>query len=102
MRGKHLLEFIKSEEKQKVMRALKRMLLEEVNLDIDVNLISKYENEIPYRLNCSLIREDNKITGVLGTGTNLSEINNFREKYLEISNRLTESLRLIEIEKSRI
>jgi PAS domain S-box-containing protein len=101
LRGRHLLEFIKSEEKQMVMNSLKKMLTEEVNMDFDVNLLSKYENQVPYHLSCSLIRDGKKITGILGTGSSLKEINNLRAKNIDLSNKFTEASRLINIEKSR-
>ncbi len=101
MRGKHLLDFIKSDEKSEVMFALKKILADELKLDFETNLIGKYENEIPFRINCNLIKNDNNIIGLLGTGKNLKEIKVLKNKNSELANRLTETTRLIEIEKSR-
>ncbi len=101
MRGKHLLDFIKVDEKPEVMFALKKILADELKLDFETNLIGKYENEIPFRINCSLIKNDNNIIGLLGTGKNLKEIKALKNKNTELTNRFTETTRLIEIEKSR-
>lgn len=101
MRGKHLLEFVKADEKPLLMEALKKTLVTGFNLDMDVNLISKYEAELPFHLSCGLIKDGEKILGMLCTGKNLKEINSLRNKNTELTNRLTEASRLIEIEKSR-
>ncbi len=101
MRGKHLLDFVKSEEKPVLIEALKKTLVTEIKLDLAVNLIGKYENEIPFHVTCDLIKDGDRIVGMLGTGKNLKETKSLRDKNIELGSRLTEALRLIEIEKSR-
>jgi PAS domain S-box-containing protein len=101
MRGKHLLEFVKTEQKPVLMEALKKTLVTEINLDLEVNLIGKYENEIPFHITCALIKDRDKLVGMLGTGKNLKELNTLKHKNIELFSRLTEASRLIEIEKSR-
>jgi signal transduction histidine kinase len=83
------------------MEALKKTLVRETKLDLEITLIGKYENEIPYQISCSLIKDEDKVVGLLGTGTNLKELKTLRNKNIELANRLTEVLRLIDIEKSR-
>ena len=56
MRGKHLLEFVKFEEKVQLMEELKKTVVTERKLSLDVTFIGKYENEIPFHLSCSLIK----------------------------------------------
>jgi PAS domain S-box-containing protein len=101
MRGKHLFDYVKSEEKQVVVEAFKNTLLNKGILELDITLIGKYENKIPFRINCSLIKEDGKMIGMLGTGRNLMELRAQLNKNTEIKNRLIETLRLINIEKKR-
>lgn len=101
MRGKHLLNFIKAEEKTIFMEALRKTLVTEQNLELELNFIGKYENEIPFRIHCELIKNGDKVAGMLATGENLKELKTLRNKNIELANRLTEALRLIEIEKSR-
>ena len=64
-------------------------------------MIGKYENEIPFHINCSLVKRDKKIVGLLGTGKNLKEYKTLRNRNTNLANKLTEAERLIEIEKSR-
>ncbi len=101
MRGKHLLEFVKIEEKPALMEALRKTLITGSRLELDVTLIGKYENEIPFHIDCGLIKDGGKILGMLGTCRNLKEEKNLRRKNIELTNKLTEATRLIEIEKSR-
>ncbi len=101
MRGKHLLEFIKTEEKSVLMEELKKIISTEKKFDLEVTLIGKYENEVPFQISCNLIKRDKKIMGMLGTGKNLKELKTLRNKNIELANRLTEAARLVEIEKSR-
>lgn len=101
MRGKHLLDYVKSEEKQIMIEAFKNALSDETGLEKDITLIGKYENEIPFHIVCSLIKDDNKIVGMLGFGRNLMELKSIRAKNSELRHRLTESTRLINIEKNR-
>ncbi len=101
MRGKHLLDYVRSEEKQAMIEAFKNTLLSGVNLEKDITLIGKYENEIPFHINCNIIRDGGKIVGMLGYGKNLSEIKSLRTKNTELNNRLIETTRLIDIEKNR-
>jgi PAS domain S-box-containing protein len=101
MRGKHLLDFIKAEEKTALMEALKKTLITGQKFELELTFIGKYENEIPFQINCGLIKEADKIVGMLGTGRNLKELKTLRGKNIELANRLTEAIRLIDIEKSR-
>lgn len=101
MRGKHLLEFVKAEEKAKLLEELKKTIITEKKLDMEVTLIGKYENEIPFHLSCSLIKRDKNIVGMLGTGNNLNDLKTLKNKNTDLANRLTEATRLIDIEKSR-
>ncbi len=101
MRGKHLLEFVKTEEKSLLMEALKKTLLTEEKLEMEVTLLSKYEDEVPFYISCSLFKRDKKAAGMLGTGKNLKDLKILRNKNTDLKNRLTEASRLIEIEKTR-
>lgn len=101
MRGKHLLEFVKIEEKVRLMEELKKIVVTESKLDMDVTFIGKYENEVPFHLNCSLVKRDQNIVGMLGIGKNLKDLKTLKNKNTDLSNRLTEAERLIDIEKSR-
>jgi PAS domain S-box-containing protein len=101
MRGKHLLEFVKTEEKAQLMEELKKTILTEKKLDLEVTFIGKYENKIPFHLNCSLIKRDKDLVGMLGIGKNLKDLKTLKNKNTDLTNRLTEAERLIDIEKSR-
>jgi len=101
LRGRHLLDFVKSEDKKVLMEALKVMLSEGNRFEQDVILIGKYENEIPFHINYSLLKVENKIAGMIGTGRNITEEKALRNKVTELQSKLIESTRLINIEKSR-
>jgi len=101
MRGKHLLSFVKSDEKPVILEAFKKTLVTGISLDLEITMIGKYENEIPYQISCGLIKKDDKVVGMLGIGRNLKELKALRQKNIELLNRLTEAIRLIDIEKSR-
>ncbi len=101
MRGKHLLEFVRAEDKAKLLEELKKTIITDKKLDLEVTFIGKYENEIPFHLCCSLVKRDKNILGMLGTGNNLKDLKILKNKNTDLANRLTEFARLIEIEKSR-
>ena len=101
MRGRHLLEFVKTEEKPLLMDAMRKTITTEDSIDMEVNLIGKYENEIPFHITGSLIKDKDKIIGIIGSGRNLKELKKLSTRNTELANRLTEALRLIEIENSR-
>ena len=101
MHGKHLLEFVKTEEKARLMEELKKTVVTERMLSLDITFIGKYENEIPFHLSCSLIKRDKDILGMLGIGKNLKDLKTLKNKNTDLAGRLTEAERLIDIEKSR-
>ena len=101
MRGKHLLEFVKFEQKVQLLEELKKTVVTERKLSLDVTFIGKYENEIPFHLICGLIKKDNDIVGMLGIGKNVKDLKTLENKNTNLANRLTEAERLIDIEKSR-
>jgi len=101
MRGKYLLDYVKSEEKSGVIEAFRKSLINESGLEHDITLIGKYENEIPFHMNFSMIRNDERIVGMLGTGKTLVELNLLKNKNIELKNKLSETFRLLNIENTR-
>lgn len=101
MRGRYLLDYVKTDEKQKIIESFKMMLLDKGIFEQDVTLIGKYENEISFHISCTLIKDNDKIIGVIGTGNDMSEGNALKKKITELHSRLIENIRLIDIEKSR-
>lgn len=74
VRGQRLTSFISSQFQQKMDEVLKKAAKGQSVRDIQMNLLSRDESEVPISWSCSAMRDGNgAITGLVGVGRDLTE-----------------------------
>ncbi|HUX60850.1 MAG TPA: PAS domain-containing sensor histidine kinase, partial [Ignavibacteriaceae bacterium] len=70
-------------------------------ISFETIFISKFGNEIRYEIKCKPIYKDDELTGVIGTGRNISELRMYEDKLNDLETKLKEAQRIIAIERQR-
>ncbi|MGQ9643143.1 MAG: histidine kinase dimerization/phospho-acceptor domain-containing protein, partial [Ignavibacterium sp.] len=99
--GKHFTEFIDSDNIASATDMISKAL-KEGSSSLEVNLISKFEVPKLFILNLKTIKNDNNITGLLGTGKNISYQKKLESELKDLKPKMIELERLINLERSRV
>lgn len=99
--GKHFTEFVDSENIASATDQIDKAL-KQGKSSFETHLISKFEVSKLFKLNIKTIRSENKIIGLLGTGTNLSYLRKIENELTELKPKLIELERLLNLERSRL
>jgi len=102
MKGNYFLEFINKEDSSIVNISLNKVLSEKKTIKFKTNFLTKYGQLFPVELSCTTITEKKKIIGLLGVGKDLSEKFRYESELQKIKPKLTETNRLLSIERARI
>ncbi len=101
MIGRHFLDFVCVNNKIEAVQAFQKILQTESVVVFETVFLSKLEEEVVYEINCRPLKDDGKITGVLGFGKNITEKRVIEEKQKQLYARLVEANRLISVERDR-
>ncbi len=99
--GTHLIELVSTKNKSGFSREMHKILEEEKMHSFETSLISKFGNEIAFSLSCRVLKEDQKIIGILGVAKNITDIKIYEGKINDLNNKLIENERVISIERQR-
>ncbi len=100
--GKHFFDLIVKRERVKVAEAFQELLSTGKTIRFETTLVSKFENEFIFDINCKPNLNDKmRIDGLLGFGRNITECRYFEKKLKLLNTRLIESNRLLSIERNR-
>lgn len=99
--GTHLIGLVAPRFKNTFAKSFKRILEEDSLLTIETALLSKIGNEITFQINYKVIKESEKILGVVGIGKNITELRSYEEKINDLNLRLIEANRTISLERQR-
>lgn len=99
--GRHFLEFVSDEDKAEIALTFQNILTSRKYLPFEARLQDSYSNKIVFQIFGNTVYSENKISGYLGFGKDLSKILSMEEKINQLNAKLIEANRLISIEKDR-
>ncbi len=99
--GKHFFDFISTSTKNSASKAFKDILHSPQSVSFNASLLNKFGKEFYFQFTCKALFNDGIITGIIGAGKNLNSIKALEEKINEINEKLIETNRLLQIERSR-
>lgn len=102
MVGKHILDFVPSENKVNVSEEINELLRSGKTKSINTLLRSKLDKKIMFEINCKTIIKNNEVVGMLGIASDISKLKKYEEELLKLKPKLIEAQRLISIERSRV
>lgn len=99
--GRHFTDFVNTENIALATDHINKALKSGKN-SFEVHLISKFEVSKLFKLNLKTIKRNDKIIGLLGTGTNLSNQRSLEKELTELKPKMLELERLLNLERSRL
>jgi PAS domain S-box-containing protein len=99
--GKYFIDFVKASSRPLVLKAFQKALSENTITNFEAVILDKQEGESSFKFRVKTIIEENNIKGLIGIGRSLSFIKKLEEKITELSEKLKEANRIINIERTR-
>ena len=99
--GQHFLDFIDEEAKTDVAMAFQKVLTSKKTIQFSVSFINKYRNKVLFEISAKPILENNEIVGMFGFAKNNTQQNKSLTRIEELESKLTESQRILSIERDR-
>jgi len=99
--GQHFLDFVDDEAKTDVAMAFQKVLTSKKTIHFMVSFINKYKNKILFEISAKPILKDSQIAGMFGFAKNASQYNKVQNKLEELQAELTETRRILSIERDR-
>ena len=100
--GRHFIDFISPEEKSSFTKLFQSLIDSNKLISFETTLIAKNSQEIKYLIRVKTFTNQNGSPGIVGIGKNLTKTEELTGKIDELSAKLIELQRLLEIEKSRL
>jgi len=99
--GRHFLEFIEEENKAEIAIAFQKILWKDSVVTFEARFIDHFGKPVFFEINALNIKRDGKISGMVGSGRNITERKTSEEKLKELNAKLSEANRIISIERNR-
>jgi len=99
--GRHFLEFIEEENKAEIAIAFQKILWKDSVVTFEAHFIDHFGKPVFFEINALNIKRDGKISGMVGSGRNITERKSNEEKLRELNAKLSEANRIISIERNR-
>jgi len=99
--GKYFIDFVKASSRPLVLKAFQKALSENTITNFEAVILDKQEGESSFKFRVKTIIEENNIKGLIEIGRSLSFIKKLEEKITELSEKLKEANRIINIERTR-
>ncbi len=101
MIGRHFLEFIEEENKAEIAIAFQKILWKDSVVTFEAHFIDHFGKPVFFEINALHIKRGGKISGMVGSGRNITERKSNEEKLRELNAKLSEANRIISIERNR-
>lgn len=101
LKSKHFYEIINKDDTELINASFNSILTEVKPVKFKTHLLSKYGQLIHFELNCSAIRSNGKVIGMLGIGKELSEKERYESEIKKLKPKILELNRLLQIERAR-
>lgn len=99
--GQHFLDFIDDEAKTDVAMAFQKVLTSKKTINFLISFLNKYQNKVQFEVSAKPILENSNIVGMLGYAKNASQHTKAQNQLEEIQAKLTETQRILSIERDR-
>lgn len=99
--GSHFLEFIDEDSKANIAIAFQKILSQNHPVTFEANFTDNFGKTILFEIQASNLRTDNKISGMIGSGHDITDRKVDEVKVQELNSKLTEANRIISIERDR-
>jgi PAS domain S-box-containing protein len=99
--GSHFLEFIDEESKTNIAVAFKKILSQNDPVTFEANFIDNFGKTILFEIQATNLKSNNKTTGMIGSGRDITDKKIHEVKLQELNAKLTEANRIISIERER-
>ena len=100
--GRHFWEFADPKSDMEIANSFQAILDSGELTTFEVTLTSKFGKEVIFQITARVLKEKNKVTGLLGVGKNITKARHDEEKVKELTTKLLEAKRLISIERNRV
>lgn len=99
--GKHFLEFIDENNQPEIVKAFQKILQTDSVVSFTAEFVDKFGKNIIYDVQAMSTKENGKITGMLGIGSDVTTKRRDEDKLKELNTKITEANRIISIERDR-
>lgn len=99
--GKHFLEFVNDESKSDIAIAFQKILSKDIPINFETTLVNNLGQKIEFHIKAASLKTDNKISGMLGAGRDVSLLKKDETLFKQLNAKLTEANRIISIERDR-
>jgi PAS domain S-box-containing protein len=101
LKGKTLLELVNDNDKSRIAGVFSTIIKDKKSFELNVTFNSKLNHELIYQLDIKPVFKDGVISGVVGAGKNITLKSKYENSIIEYKNKLIETERLLDIERSR-
>jgi PAS domain S-box-containing protein len=98
---KYFIEFFKPSSRPLILKALQEAINENKITIFEAGILGKYGDESSFKFRVKAVTQDGEVKGLIGIGRNLAFIKKLEMKITELTEKLKETKRIINIEKSR-
>jgi len=99
--GRHFWEFVDPKSDEEIANSFQSILNSGELTTFEVTFTSKFGKEVIFQITAKVLEENKKVTGLLGVGKNITKSRFDELKVKELSLKLSESERLVSIERNR-
>ena len=99
--GRHFLEFVSEESKSDLALAFQKILSKNTSVNFETILINNFGQKLSFQIEAASLKIGGKITGMLGTGRDVSVLRKDETLFKQLNAKLTEANRIISIERNR-
>lgn len=98
---KHFLEFIDDDSKADIAIVFQNLLTQETVTTFETTFVERYGSKVVFEIQASPMIEDDKISGLIGIGRDITRRRQDETKLKELNTKLIEANRIISIERDR-
>jgi len=98
---KYFIELFKPSSRPLILKALQEAINENKITTLEAGILGKYGDELTFKFRIKALTEEGEVKGLIGIGRNLAFIKKLEVKISELSEKLKETKRIINIERSR-
>lgn len=99
--GRHIWEFVDPKSDKEIANSFQAILNSGELTTFELTLTSKFGKEVIFLITAKVLKEGNKVGGLLGVGKNITKSRSDETRVKELSLKLLEANRLISIERNR-
>ncbi len=91
MTGKHFLGFVEDSDKAVIVKSFQEILKTSKVITFEVKFLSKFGKIVIFEISARSITDADKVSGVLGTGKNITQRRSYEDKMKELNSKFLEA-----------